>query len=365
MKKVTHVITTISRGGAENQLLVLAREQISNGWHVSIVYLKDEPELIDAFKKTGVEVITECAKHSVIGQVFWLRNYFKKQKSLIHAHLPRAELLTTLAAPKQSFVISRHNAEKFFPSAPLWISSLLSRLVTNRAKSGIAISKAVEIFLRSKNEIPKNFRISVIYYGYDNSLPANKNKKLNRADFGLKENDFIFGTIGRIVPQKDYPTLLRAFSIVSRDLNDCKLLIIGDGSLEIDMHKLSDELEISDKVVWYGRTNRIVEILNLMDCFVLASLYEGFGLVLLEAMSANIPIVASNISAIPEVLGIRYPLLSIPGDPSNFAMNMSLVANLSKKERLELLETQLIQLDKFNPYEMSKAIEKVYSEINV
>ena len=75
MKKVTHVITTISRGGAENQLLVLAREQISNGWHVSIVYLKDEPELIDAFKKIGVEVITECAKHSVIGQVFWLRNY--------------------------------------------------------------------------------------------------------------------------------------------------------------------------------------------------------------------------------------------------------------------------------------------------
>jgi len=67
MKKVTHVITTISRGGAENQLLVLAREQISNGWHVSIVYLKDEPELIDAFKKTGVEVITECAKRSVIG----------------------------------------------------------------------------------------------------------------------------------------------------------------------------------------------------------------------------------------------------------------------------------------------------------
>ncbi|NDE11784.1 MAG: glycosyltransferase [Chitinophagia bacterium] len=318
MKKVTHVITTISRGGAENQLLVLAREQILNDWHVSIVYLKDEPELIDAFKKTGVEVITECAKHSVIGQVFWLRNYFKKQKS-----------------------------------------------VTNRAKSGIAISKAVEISLRSKNEITKNFRISVIYYGYDNSLPANENKKLNRADFGLKKNDFVFGTIGRIVPQKDYPTLLRAFSIVSRDLNDCKLLIIGDGSLRIDMHKLSNELGISDKVFWHGRTNRIAEILNLMDCFVLASLYEGFGLVLLEAMSANIPIVASNISAIPEVLGNRYPLLSIPGDPSNFAMNMSLVANLSKKERLKLLETQSIQLEKFNPNEMSIAIEKVYSEINV
>lgn len=72
-------------------------------------------------------------------------------------------------------------------------------------------------------------------------------------------------------------------------------------------------------MVWLGRTDRIIESLKLMDCFVLASQYEGFGLVLLEAMSANIPIVASNVSAIPEVLGIEHPLLSTPGDPNDFA----------------------------------------------
>ena len=363
MKKVTHVITTISRGGAENQLLVLAREQISNGWHVSIVYLKDEPELIDAFKKIGVEVITECQKRSVIGQIFWLRNYFKKQKSLIHAHLPRAEILTTLAAPKQSFVISRHNAEKFFPSAPLWISSLLSRLVTNRANSGIAISRAVENFLKINNELAKNFRISIIHYGFDNFLPELEKTKLTRSDLGFNDNDFIFGTIGRIVAQKDYPTLLRAFSIISQNIQGCKLLVIGDGNLRDEMQKLSIELGISDKIVWHGRTDRIIESLRLLNCFVLASRYEGFGLVLLEAMSAKIPIVASNVSAIPEVLGNQNPLLSIPGDSSDFAKNMSYVINLSTKERLELLEMQSLQLEKFNARQMCISIEKIYSEI--
>ena len=74
MKKVIHVITTVSRGGAENQLLILAREQISNGWQVSVIYLKDKPELIEEFRIIGVEVIIDCASKSVIRQIFWLKN---------------------------------------------------------------------------------------------------------------------------------------------------------------------------------------------------------------------------------------------------------------------------------------------------
>jgi len=363
MKKVTHVITTISRGGAENQLLVLAREQILNGWHVSIVYLKDEPELIDAFKKIGVEVITECAKHSVIGQVFWLRNYFKKQKSLIHAHLPRAELLTCVAARRNSFIVSRHNAENFFPNAPLYISSLLSRFVTKRSKSVIAISKAVEIFIRTKNEISKGCDLTIIHYGFDNLFNLNNSKNLNRAGLGLNKNEFVFGTVGRIVPQKDYPTLLRAFSIFSKDKKNCKLLIVGDGYLKKEMQTLAIELGICSKVIWFGRTDRVMEILNLIDCFVLTSFYEGFGLVLLEAMSANIPIIASNVSAIPEVLGIDHPLLSIPADELDFAIKMSLVNHFKVDEISKLLNFQSNQLKNFNPYLMNKAIEKIYSKI--
>ena len=365
MKKVIHVITTISRGGAENQLLILAREQVRNGWHVSIVYLKDTPELLNDFRNLGIEVVTDCANYSAIGQIFWLKRYFKEQLSVIHAHLPRAELLTSIAARRNSFIVSRHNAEAFFPGAPKWISSILSRFVTKRANSGIAISQAVEDFIRSKNEVSKNCKISIIRYGFNNSFPKNKNFKLSRSDIGVSKNEFVFGTIGRIVAQKDYSTLLRAFSFVSHDKKDCKLVIIGEGNLRKDMDKLSMDLGISTKVIWLGRTDRIIESLKLMDCFVLASRYEGFGLVLLEAMLAKIPIIASDISAIPEVLGIKHPLLSIPGNPSDFAKNMNLVANFDANERMNLLDIQSIQLNKFEPNRMSIAIENVYSEIPV
>ena len=82
-------------------------------------------------------------------------------------------------------------------------------------------------------------------------------------------------------------------------------------------------------------------------------------------MLAKIPIIASDISAIPEVLGIKHPLLSIPGNPSDFAKNMNLVANFDANERMNLLDIQSIQLNKFEPNRMSIAIENVYSEIPV
>lgn len=365
MKKVIHVITTISRGGAENQLVILAREQIRCGWQVSVIYLKDKPELVEDFRLIGVEVISECASESVLRQIFWLKKYFLNFKGIIHAHLPRAELLTSMAARRNSFIVSRHNAEAFFPGAPKWISSILSRFVTKRANSGIAISQAVEDFIRSKNEVSKNCEITVVHYGYGTKDFDFEQPRVSRRDLNLNENDFIFGTIGRIVPQKDYPTLLRAFSIVSRNKQSCKLIVIGDGSLRDEMQKLSMELGISEKVVWLGRTDRIIESLKLLNCFVLTSRYEGFGLVLLEAMSAKIPIVASNVSAIPEVLGNLNPLLSIPGDPINFAKNMTCVINFSAKKRLELLEMQSTQLEKFNPVQMCNSIEKIYSEKGV
>jgi len=363
MNNVTHVITTISRGGAEKQLVTLAHEQIRNGWRVTVIYLKDKPELIEEFRVIGVEVISECASKSVIKQIFWLRNHFSNHKCVIHAHLPRAELLTAIAASKNSFVFTRHNSESFFPGAPRIISSYLSRFVTKRAKSGIAISKAVELFVKSKKEISKNCEISIVHYGYGSTEISLELPQLTRTDLNLSENDFIFGTIGRIVPQKDYPTLLKAFSINYKGKREYKLLIIGDGYLKQEMQDLASKLKISSNVVWLGRTDRINEILKLMNCFILASSYEGFGLVLLEAMSAEVPIVATKNSAIPEVLGANYPFLSETGDALDLARNMSRVVSLNSEDLSNLLALESTQLESFNPAIMYRRILRVYLKI--
>ena len=94
MMKVHHVITTINRGGAENQLLVLVREQIKSGMEVSVLYLKGEPELERDLSDAGAIVSHDIANQNPFIQFLKMRSISKSQRTLLHAHLPRAELLT-------------------------------------------------------------------------------------------------------------------------------------------------------------------------------------------------------------------------------------------------------------------------------
>jgi glycosyltransferase involved in cell wall biosynthesis len=91
-----------------------------------------------------------------------------------------------------------------------------------------------------------------------------------------------------------------------------KLVLIGTGPLEFSLKRLAEELRIHDRVVWAGFREDIPVVMNTLDVFALTSVYEGFGLVLLEAMASGRPVVASSVSAIPEILldrvtGILFP----------------------------------------------------------
>ena len=166
-KKVTHLITTIERGGAENQLLILARNQVSQGFEVEVFYLKGKPELKAKFENVGVKVNSLLVNQPFIYQVTKFRKFLRTNESPVHTHLPQAELVASLACKKKKFIISRHNFEPFWPNKPKLFSVLLSRFTSSRASGGIAISNAVKNYLLVAKEIDSNFKISVVYYGFD------------------------------------------------------------------------------------------------------------------------------------------------------------------------------------------------------
>lgn len=359
MKKLVHVITTISRGGAENQLLILAREQVFGGQDVTVVFLKDAPELLEDFQSAGVIVNKSCYEKNIFHQLMWMAKYFKNNDVIIHAHLPRAEILVAATSLKGSFIVTRHNSEKFFPKMPTSMSSFLSRMVTDRAKSVIAISNEVSLFLKKNKEISENTKIDIIKYGFDNKMLISQ-KNIIKSELGLTNSNIIVGTIGRIVPQKDYPTLLNAFAAFNSNVPHSKLIILGDGYLASEMKLLTTKLKLDKNVLWLGKKSKIQDYLNIMDMFVLSSIYEGFGLVLLEALSVGVPIVASNISAIPEVLGNDYPYLARVGDYSDFADKMMEIyqANADEITKLALLAKGRLAL--FNPKQMKEKVDSVY-----
>ena len=360
-KKVTHLITTIERGGAEKQLLTLASEQVQSGLNVVVLYLKGKPDLRNEFEESGVEVNNLLVGKSFLKQIAMLSNYIRKNPSPIHAHLPKSELLAAIVVRNKHLIFSRHNAQPFWPGGPRVVSNLLSKFVCKKASQGIAISNAVKSYLIKRGEVPNGYTIDVVYYGFE------KDVSTNAAGLGLITNimtgqssNYKIGTIGRLVPQKDYPTLLNAFSNVLKSMPNTDLYVVGEGYLQKDLVNFSKSLGINDKVHWLGKTEYIKEYLSKIDLFILPSKYEGFGLVLLEAMIAKKPVIAANNSAILEVLGKTYEGLFSTGDANALAQQIKAAISVNSfSERL--VQSYSSQLELFDPNEMNRNIKNVYS----
>jgi glycosyltransferase involved in cell wall biosynthesis len=357
MSTIVHLITTIEMGGAEKQLLVLAGQQASNGHDVTVLYLKGKPELKQDFESLGVKVSSRLTHASSIVSCFRFSRFLEKNPNAVcHAHLPQSELIAAFATgKKKKLVVTRHNAEQFWPRRNRYVSKVLSRLVAARADRVIAISQAVADFLYQSGEISTHTNVEVVLYG-----SAPNSESTAQAFFPeTSRGETRIGTIGRLVDQKNYPTLLNAFSLVVRENPTFHLYVIGDGPLKKKLLRLADELEIGSAVTWLGRTDKIPQFLSSIDLFVLSSKYEGFGLVLLEAMAAGTPILAANNSAIPEVLGENYPGLFGTYDSDELAKKI-LEFPKFKNEYEESLNKRLVL---FHPHVMYQKIQEIYQLI--
>jgi len=252
-KKIIHLITTIEFGGAEKQLLILARNQVKQGLKVEVFYLKGKPELKSKFEDAGVKVNSLLVDQSFIFQVTKFRKFIRSNESPVHTHLPQAELIASLACRKKKFIVSRHNFEPFWPNKPKLVSVLLSRFVTSRAAGGIAISNAIKNYLIEAKEISKEFQVSTVYYGFEHEVDdLSDSNKLANEMLNSKKN-FKIGTIGRLVPGKNYPTMLKAVAKIADVFPDVKFFIVGGGSSEPILIKMCKDLKIEDNVIWLGQ----------------------------------------------------------------------------------------------------------------
>jgi glycosyltransferase involved in cell wall biosynthesis len=302
-RNLVHVITTIERGGAELAILELSKIQVQKGNEITVIPLKGRLELLDKFESYGVSVNISIINKSFFQQIIYLRKNYHCADYL-HAHLPRAELAVRLSSKSRPFNVTRHNQEKFFTKGQAWMSKLMSRFVTKKASHVISISQAVQDFILQSGEISSKSSHTVIPYGYVPRIHLSKTVKVATLQSGHKIR---IGTIGRLVPQKNFSFLLDfAFLLKSKDI-DFNLEVIGEGPEHEKLLGRVKQFELSSSVKFLGRTLNVEPFLLSQDVFIFTSKYEGLGLVLLEAMDANLPIIAPSVSAIPEVLGTNHP----------------------------------------------------------
>lgn len=335
--KILHLITTIERGGAELAVLLLAKRQVEMGNEVSIVFLKGQPNLEVDFRDAGVNVVEDWSQICFMKQVF--RLYRRQNRfDILHAHLPRSELLAALTIRGVPLVVTRHNSEIFLPDGNRILSLLLAKMVERRASKVVAISQAVLDYLVSTREVSNLNKYCVVHYDYErhNILPE-------RNEW---QNIPIFGTISRLEMQKNLDFLLDVCGVLKKRGMSFLCQIMGEGSQKSKLESKSKELGLGNTVQFLPKSSNVFQSLVNWDVFILTSNYEGFGRVLLEACDASIPIVAFSHSAIPEVLGQDHKGLVRDYDANVFADKIAQVL-LDNKLKKEIIYMQQNTLTRF------------------
>lgn len=357
--KILHVITTLEKGGAEKQLVILSRNQAAQDHEISVLPLKGNLELDKDFSSFKAQIFDDIRNRNFFIQILLFRKLVKQKRfDVIHLHLPRAEILGVLASLGLNIIAvsSRHNTEPFFPGSPRLVSTLLSRMVLIRQSSVIAISNSVRTFLVSRREISKRQPISVIYYGYDETIIVSKQPR--ELSDGEKLEKFV--TLSRLAPQKDLKTMIQALAIYRERFGFGQLEVYGDGPLDEELNTFARSLGVTQYVVFCGRTSDVPKVMQKNQCFLLSSKYEGFGLVLLEAMQQGLPIICSKISTTEEVMGSGYELFFETANPQDLATKMEFLQQ--PRFYRDSSGYGIQRLSEFDPRKSATNILNVYDE---
>ena len=156
-----------------------------------------------------------------------------------------------------------------------------------------------------------------------------------RRQLGLSMDDFVIGTVGRLSPVKDQTTLLRAFAAFRIGLERARLVVVGDGRLEIELKTEAERLGLGDSVVFAGHVPDAYRIMSAFDVFVLTSVSEAFGRVVIEAMACCLPVVVTEAGGIPEVMGETVKLYKC-GDYEGISVAFAMHYRMSAEERQEV-----------------------------
>ncbi|WP_423141284.1 glycosyltransferase [Parablastomonas sp. CN1-191] len=327
---VFHVITTLSKGGAESHLADLTAGLAERGVRQTVAFLKGDGFWTAAMNARGIATIDLGAKrYADLAAIARLRAAIAAARpDLVHAHMPPGELYAVLALIGQDvpLVTSKHNDTEPFYRGPG--AAAIERFCAGRARRVIAISQAVNDYFAAQWPARLARKLVTVRYGLSpvpGGAEAARAARGLRAEWGVGADEVLFGIVARLVEQKSIPTLLRAFAkLRAESAQPVRLVLVGHGPLEDELRALTHELGIAAAVIFAGFRTDIPAVMRALDVFVLSSIYEGFGLVLLEAMEAAVPIVASGISAIPEIVvegetGYLVP----PRDPEALAAAMA------------------------------------------
>ena len=383
--KVAHIITRLSNGGPADDVTISASGLEQRGYHCTILAGMSRPPEVsaeDKARRLGLRLIIIPELTAVAGsQEFAIfRNILAFYKlyqairgqgySIVHTHTSKAGILGRLAARIAGVPIVVHRTHghvfygypygrimtKIYIALERFAALFTDRIITLTERE---VWEHVQLGVAPRTKfvaIPSGVRLE----GFSESSvdPGRLKESLS-----IPEGCRVIGCVGRLTYPKGHRVLIEAAALLVQDIPHVRFLIVGDGELTEEIQSLVLAKGLKGNVSFLGWRDDVPDLLRIMDLFVLASLNEGMGRVLVEAMAAGRPIVATRTGGIPDVVqdgktGILVP----PGDPHRLAQAMKLLLN-NQELASRMGEEGTRRAKEFSSEAMIESIQQLYEQL--
>lgn len=384
MKKIALFTYSLSGGGTEKRIINLANYLSNKGLQTTIISFKNnndyKEEYAEIFRRINTVYLSSYQSKIprlllpfiifvVLAKVIVLV-YRNKYALLIGFDYYSWYLVFLLSKlfNKKNIIVVGNNLSKEIEQYSFVVSkvhNILLQFILNKTNRIISVSKGVAYNLETSFSVLRH-KIKVIYNGVD----ITKIKESLKSIEIEKDSNKTIIACGRLDKQKGYEYLIKAIYLVNKRIPNIKLLIIGKGILKEKLIKLMNDLNLKDKIVFLGFQTKPEMLIKKADIFVLSSLYEGFGNVIIEAMACGLPVVSTDCFYGPrEIISdetLRYPVKNV-----KFCKYGILVKPASEKHLVEailklifnnklLMKYKRLSLQRANDFHLDKMGEKYY-----
>jgi len=315
--RVCHVVANLEYGGGQMQLVHYLRAADRARFVHTVLCIGPEGPLADELRTMGIEVAVigkYSGKLDLIGASWQLRKMLRAfNPQVVHMQGFRTGWRTRLVAmtlrPRPALVYTEHGLNPWKKRWSLWIDRILARWTD----ALISVSRA-SLDLRRKREKYPVERSMVVYNGIDiTRFVVANNQQALREQLGISPSAVVITVVARLEPVKSISTLIKAMASIKAK-GPYHLMIVGDGSSRSELEQLIHNLELDSCVNLLGFREDIPQILSISDIFCLPSLREDFPVSVLEAMAAKLPVVASRVGGVPELVIDNETGILVPPD---------------------------------------------------
>jgi glycosyltransferase involved in cell wall biosynthesis len=352
--KTLQIVFSLDVGGLERFVINLAHAFRSHKVEPFVFCLSHEGNLI---RQLPADTMTYIGNHRPEGKILdWqtLRQIVRcirdKDIDVIHSHSPKAYVYGALASliTGRPLIISVHSLAQV-PHR----RKIFQKILLGCAHQIVSVSSDVTRRLWMEWHVPPR-KISTIKNGIDTDMfrPIElEGKSSIRRALGLPLDGFIIGTVGRVVPVKNYPLLITAFSRLASITDDTYLVIVGDGEQAEELANLVRQLKLSERVVLAGAQTNTLDWYHAFDGFVLSSISEGTSMALLEAGACGLPCVVTNVGGNIEV--VKHHVNGLVVDSANVESMYSALHQIYKEPSLTAKMRSEARLNIQNNYSLT------------